>query len=311
MVYFPKKTSTNAQQGKIYKRSTGLCKHFFPETGLIHATGLKDNMNIRDKEEKLRNILKGYGRLLIAFSGGVDSTFLLAVAHQVLNDSVLAATGVSLIHSREETDHAIRLAKTIGAAHRIFKTREMHAPEFLENNRNRCYVCKKSMIADLKNIAAENNIAHIAHGANCDDLHDFRPGLKAALESGVVSPLIEADLTKSDIRFLSRQMGLETWNKPAQPCLATRLPYGTPITMDGINRIAKAENVLKQMGIGVCRVRHHGDVARIEVSPADFSILIGEESRSALLNAFKEIGYLHVALDLNGYEQGSMNRGIA
>jgi uncharacterized protein len=263
------------------------------------------------KKEKLQAVLSKYGKLLVAFSGGVDSSLVLAIAHNVLKDRVLAVTGVSPIHARGEIEKAVRFAKNLGVQHIVHPSREMKLPEFLQNSRERCYFCKKSLGLDLKKIALEKGIVHIAHGANLDDLNDYRPGLKAAEELGMVSPLIEAGFTKNEVRELSRDMGLETWNQPALPCLATRIPYGTPVTEDILHRVARAEAVLLDLGLTIYRVRHHGEIARIEVPVDTFQTLMEEGTRRLLLDKFREIGYLYVALDMGGYVQGSMNRDFA
>ncbi|MBU4001197.1 MAG: ATP-dependent sacrificial sulfur transferase LarE [Proteobacteria bacterium] len=263
------------------------------------------------KIARLQEVIRKYGKMLIAFSGGVDSSLLLAVAWEVLKDNVLAVTGVSPIHPKSEIEKAIRFAKSLGVSHRVLPSHEMDLADFLENNPERCYFCKKSLVLDLQKIAEANSIPHIADGSNLDDLKDYRPGFKAAKELGIVSPLVEAGLTKKDIRNLSKDMGLETWDQPSQPCLATRLPYGTPITEDVLLKVARAEAVLSSLGIPVSRVRHHGELARIEVPAEVFQEIMKEEARRLILDKFREIGYLYIALDLGGYFQGSMNRAFA
>ena len=264
-----------------------------------------------DRLKTLRKIIAGYGRLLVAFSGGADSSFLLAVAADVLKGNVLAVTGVSPIHQAEEAQKALTFTQRRGITHILQPSREIKSPEFLQNNELRCYFCKKMLLEDLRNIALEKEIPFIAHGANLDDLNDYRPGFMAAEEMGVVSPLVEAGLTKSDIRFLSKELNLETWDKPAQPCLATRIPTGTSISIPMLERIAKAEAILFDMGLTIFRVRHHDEIARIEVSPEDFQLVIDFNHRRIILHEFRKLGYSYVTLDLDGYRQGSMNRGLA
>ena len=265
-------------------------------------------MNRHDKIKNLKDILKRFQHLMVAFSGGADSTFLLAVSKTVLNKNVVAVTGASPVHPARETLLAKHLAQKLGVQHQVIQTREMEIEQFICNDDDRCYVCKKSLILEMKKIAENSHIPHIAHGANIDDLHDFRPGFTAAQEFGVVSPLIDAGLTKNEIRELSREMGLETWNKPSSPCLATRLPYGTRITGDVLKKIESAENILMDHGVFHCRVRHHGDTARIETDENGRSLLSQADIAKDIAGKIKSVGYAHVCLDLEGYVQGNMNR---
>jgi pyridinium-3,5-biscarboxylic acid mononucleotide sulfurtransferase len=265
-------------------------------------------MDVYDKMEKLKGIVKNFQNLMIAFSGGVDSTFLLAVSNAVLKENVVAVTGVSPIHPARETRHAKRLARELGVLHMVLPTREMENEHFIRNSVDRCYVCKKNLILEMKKIAENMHMLHIAHGANVDDLRDFRPGLSAAEELGVASPLIEAGLTKEEIRKLSREMGLETWDKPSAPCLATRLPHGVPVTVEALQKIEAAENILVDHGVTCCRVRHHGDTARIETDEHGMEILLQPDRRMEIAKKIKGAGYGYVSLDLEGYTQGNMNR---
>ncbi len=258
-----------------------------------------------EKQQVLLSILKASDSLAVAFSGGADSSFLLATAHQALEENVMAVTAVSPIHSRREKQAAISFAKRLGVRHILIKTDEMNIPDFIANTKDRCYVCKKLMFKEITKAAAAANISHIAHGANMDDLNDFRPGFKAAKEMGVFAPLIDAELSKADIRRLSQEMKLPSWNRPAMACLATRIPYNTPIFQDKLKMIEDAEEYLLSLGISACRVRHHGDIARIEVSPAEFDLIL--EHHQPVIEKLKKIGFVHIALDLAGYVQGSMN----
>ena len=267
-------------------------------------------MDLDEKKKKLEDILAGYGSLLVAFSGGVDSTFLLAVAGSILKDNVIAVTGDSPIHPEREKQAAVLLAKKLGIRHIVRPTREMELDEFKLNPADRCYICKKSLILDLRELAVKMGIQHIAHGANVDDLDDYRPGFVAAEEMGVLSPLIEAGLTKGEIRELSKERGLETWDKPSMPCLATRLPYGVPITKEKLKQIEAAERILSDLGFRGARVRHHDGMARIEMHPTDFAVVLQTDVKHVILESFKGLGYLYVSLDLEGYVTGSMNRTL-
>ncbi len=184
----------------------------------------------------------------------------------------------------------------------------MALPDFRANEKGRCYICKKNMLTRVLEISAENNIPHVAHGANLDDLNDYRPGFKAAREMGVIAPLMDAGLAKADIRALSKTMNLETWDKPAMACLASRIPYQTPITPEILKMVERAEAILMDLGFNACRLRHHGPVARIEVPPDRIAALLAEPLRKKIVRRLHEIGYLHVSLDLEGYVQGSLNR---
>jgi len=266
-----------------------------------------DQNNINKKKDKLITCLKKLDSLAIAFSGGVDSTFLLSMAYDILKENVVAITATSPIHPERETRDANQLAKKIGARHMTIRSREIDQPDFLANPINRCYVCKKYILEDIIQIASEMNIKHVAHGANTDDLNDFRPGFKAAEELGVLSPLIEAELTKTDIRILSKEMDLPTWNKPSNACLASRIPYETPITIEALSMIEQAEAFISSLGLKTCRVRHHGNVARIETAIEDMEKVLNKKIRAKIVKKLKGLGYKHISIDLEGYRQGSMN----
>ncbi len=263
---------------------------------------------LKNKRDRLAAILKNLDSLVVAFSGGVDSTLLLAAARDALGDRVLAVTAESPIHPRAETESAISLARRLGVRLVRFRSGEMALPDFRANFKGRCYLCKKSMLAEVLKIAAEHNIPHVAHGANLDDLDDFRPGFKASKEMGVLAPLMDAGLAKADIRALSKAMNLENWNKPAMACLASRIPYHTTITPEILGMVEQAEIVLKDLGFKACRARHHGTAARIEVPPDDISRMLDESLRKKIVRRLRDIGYTHASLDLEGYVQGSLNR---
>ena len=264
----------------------------------------------RLKKESLAMNLKEFPSLLVAFSGGVDSSFLLAMACQVLGEKVLAATASSIIHSAREKEAAIEFIKQRGIGHIIFESNETGIPEFVSNSPERCYHCKKSLSRRLISIAEEKGMEYIAYATNHDDLKDYRPGTRAAVETGILSPLIAAKLGKDEIRFLSKEMGLVSWDKPAMACLATRIPYGDYITSEKLNMVEEAEDFLFEKGFRQIRVRFHGPVARIEVPLSETGKLIEERLRVKILGRFREIGFTHVSVDLEGYVSGSMNREL-
>jgi len=262
---------------------------------------------INQKKEHLLSIIKEYGSLLVAFSGGVDSTFLLAVAREALKDNLAAVTSKSPVHPLREHQAAADFAKNLGVDHLIIQSREMSRPDFLVNNKDRCYICKKYIFEDLLKIARDKGIEYVAHGANIDDLQDFRPGFAAADEMEIKAPLVDAGLTKDDIRTLSMEMNLATWNKPSMACLATRIPYGTPITKKALNMVEQAEYIILDLGFTACRVRLHGTTARIEIDSGEIEKMLDPGRRSAIIEKLKEIGFSHISVDLEGYRQGSMN----
>jgi pyridinium-3,5-biscarboxylic acid mononucleotide sulfurtransferase len=269
-----------------------------------------DKAIARYKKEHLINGLSNLDSLMVAFSGGVDSALLLASALEALGEKLVAATAVSPIHPRREQDEAIRFVRERGIAHCLFQTNVMEIPQFTANGVDRCYLCKVAFSGKLFRVAGERGIAHVAHGANRDDLEDYRPGLRAAQEAGIIAPLIEARLSKEEIRFLAREMGLSEWDKPAMACLASRFPYGRPITEEGLRMVEAAEELLSDEGFGGVRVRHHGPVARIEINASDINRMVSGGRRKAIVESLRRIGFEHVALDLEGYVPGKMNRGI-
>jgi uncharacterized protein len=257
------------------------------------------------EEQRLYDIVGELESVLVAFSGGVDSTLLLSVAGEMLGDRVLAVTAASPVHPRRELSQARRLAKRLGARHRIVQSREMDDHRFLRNDPRRCYHCKKGLFVLLQGIAREEGLATVVDGSNRDDLDDYRPGAEALRQLGIRSPLQEAGLTKEQIRRLSRQRGLSTWDFPAQACLASRIPYGTELTRKDLEMVERAEEVLHDLGYTRVRVRHHGQLARIEVDGEDLEKVLAD--RRQVVPAVKKAGYLYVALDLEGYRRGSLN----
>lgn len=268
--------------------------------------------SLEDRYEKLKCILRELRRVIVAFSAGVDSTFLLRVAVDTLGrDNVLAATARSDSLSRREFEEAVRLAGELGAVHRIVDTDEFADPNYRANPSNRCYYCKSELYSRLRPIAAAEGYNAVLSGTNADDLSDFRPGIHAAHEKGVRSPCAEAGLTKADIRILSGRLGLPTFDKPASPCLASRIPYGEEVTPEKLHQIEQAEAFLHSLGLRECRVRHHGNLARIEIPADRIHDFMQPEIRAKIDSALREIGYTYVAMDLRGFRSGSLNEVIA
>jgi len=263
---------------------------------------------LEEKQERLENGLAAFPSLLVAFSGGVDSTLLAAVAHRVLGDRMMAVTARSTLHTRRELQMASDIAAAQGFRHEVVDSCEMALPTFLRNGPNRCYHCKKALLTQLRGLADCLGFDDIAHGANLDDDDDERPGMTAAVQLGVHAPLRDAGLNKTDVRRMARSLGLPNWNLPANACLATRVPGGMRLTPELLATIGEAEAFIRSMGIDALRVRHHGEIARIEADPADWHRLLSEDQRRAVVDHLHAMGYRYVTLDLAGYQRGSMNR---
>lgn len=260
------------------------------------------------KLQRLKTDLTSMKRVLIAYSGGTDSTFLLKIALDTLGrDNVLAVTAKSPTFPVRECTFARKTAKDLGVKHIIIESNELENPEFVANRPDRCYWCKKDLFSRLTELAGKHDLNYVLEGSNCDDLRDFRPGMKAVEELKVRTPLKKAGLAKNEIRRLSRKLGLPTWNKPSFACLASRIPYGTKITKKNLSMVDRAEKFLQKAGIHQARVRHHGSVARIEVSKEDIPKLMKDDFREQVVGKLKKIGFFYITVDLQGYRTGSMN----
>ena len=265
---------------------------------------------LHEKKQYLENYLRELGSAAVAFSSGVDSTFLLKVAHEVLGDRAIAVTARSCSFPARELNEAKAFCQSEGIGQIVVETDELSIEGFRQNPKNRCYLCKRELFARFRDIARERGFAFVAEGSNLDDDGDYRPGLTAVAELGIKSPLREAKLTKADIRALSREMGLPTWDKPSYACLASRFVYGETITEEKLSMVDRAEQQLLDLGFRQVRVRVHGNLARIEIERGQFEQIIKPEISSRLDRYFRELGFLYVALDLGGYQMGSMNKTL-
>jgi uncharacterized protein len=258
----------------------------------------------------LRDFFRPLPSVMVAFSGGVDSTFVLKVAHETIGDRVLALTTTSPTMPDDDRLSALEMARLIGARHLVIESNELEIPGYARNPIDRCYLCKHNLFTVCEAKAHELQIEEIVDGLNLDDLHDYRPGIKAASEKRVRHPLVEAGMSKSDIRELSRAMGLPTWDRPASPCLSSRFPYGTTITPDGLRQVEQGERILHAMGFRVARVRFHGEVARLEVEADEIARLLEPLTRATIDRELKQLGFRFVTVDLKGFRSGSLNEGL-
>jgi uncharacterized protein len=262
------------------------------------------------KLDQLENILRQSGRVLVAFSAGVDSTFLLKVAHRALGDQAVALTAASPTAPPGELEAAKEFAVGLGCRHIVIDSHELANPSFSQNPANRCFFCKDELYRICRDQARDLGVDVIVDGTNLDDLKDHRPGLKAAAAFGVRHPLVEAQMTKDEIRRYSRELELPTWDKPSSPCLSSRFPYGTEITLERLKKVGACEVFLKELRFREFRVRYHGDLARIEVAPGELERLMEKDTREAVVRRFKELGFNYVSLDLQGYRTGSLNEAL-
>lgn len=267
----------------------------------------KNALRLDLKIGKLAELLRGYGSLLVAFSGGVDSSFLLKIAADTLGDRVVAFTEASPLHQAWELAEARQLAARLGVRHLVVEANELENPEFAANPANRCYLCKQVLYGEAIRIAAAEGLARIVDGTNVDDLSDYRPGRQALDELNIRSPLLEAGLTKVEIRSVSRALGLPTWDRQPLACLASRFPYGTTITPERLRQVERCETFLRDEGFAFFRVRYHGEIARIEVEIADLQRLVASPLREIIVSHFRVAGFTYVTLDLHGFRSGSMN----
>ena len=308
----------NMKQGNAKPVSTkldgnqldGLKKAAQAKSGPNAYADLTEPEGVREREAVLRASIRSLGSLVVAFSGGVDSSYLLKVAHEELGYNALGVTARSATYPEREYRQATDFAAQYGIRQLVIISEELDVEGFEDNPKNRCYLCKNELFEKILVVAKEQNLVHVAEGSNVDDLGDYRPGLQAVKEHGILSPLRQAGLTKNDIRFLSREMGLNTWNKQAFACLSSRFPYGTKITREKLSVIDRAEQLLIDLGFTQVRVRHHGDVARIELSEAEMPRFLESEIRNQVYDAYRSLGFSFTALDIRGYRTGSMNIGL-
>ncbi len=266
---------------------------------------------LKAKQERLFSILKPMRRVMVAYSGGADSAYLAWAAHHVLGDSALAITADSASLPESHKQAAQEFARECGFQHEYVETREFDNPAYLKNDPNRCFHCKDELFTRLEILARERGIEHIAYGVNVDDLGDYRPGQKAAKQHQAKAPLVDAGLTKAEIRELSRLTGLATWDRPASACLSSRIPYGTPVTLENIKTVERGEEAIRQLGFRQFRVRFHGQLVRIEIAKDELAIALTPEMAQRFVEIFKPLGFHYVTIDLEGYRQGSLNAVLA
>jgi pyridinium-3,5-biscarboxylic acid mononucleotide sulfurtransferase len=275
-----------------------------------HAASEALDEEMREKYQRLQDILRGMGSVLVAYSGGVDSALLLKVARDVLGERAMGAIASSPAYAAEETEEAIAVARQMGIPLLMLETHELEDERYLANDVNRCYFCKTELFSQLEPLARQHHLRYIAYGVNLDDLGDFRPGQRAAREFGVRGPLKEAGMGKREIRAVAKLLGVPVWDKPAMACFSSRIPYGSRVDLASLNMIYRAEKALRELGFRQVRVRHHDTIARIEVERSELPRLVDEEIGQQVTRALRDIGYLYVTVDLQGYRTGSMNEAF-
>jgi pyridinium-3,5-biscarboxylic acid mononucleotide sulfurtransferase len=269
-----------------------------------------DSAALASRERRLYDVVGSFDSVIVAFSGGVDSSYLAWVATQVLGPAAYCITADSPSYPDHHRQLAVRIARDFQLHHEFVRTSEIDRPEYRANPVTRCYYCKSELYDVLSRLAASRGVAVVVDGSNADDRSDYRPGRKAAREFGVRSPLDEADLTKSDIRELSRRAGLPTWDEPASACLSSRIPYNSEVTPEKLRMIERAEAALRELGFRVCRVRHHETIARLEIGEDELSRALESGTRERIVRELRTIGYQHITIDLQGYRMGSLNEGV-
>ncbi len=269
-----------------------------------------DPAALEDKQRRLLDILRGMGRVIVAYSGGTDSAYLAWAAHQALGDNALAVTADSPSLPESHKREAEELARRFGFAHQYVRTEEFDKPEYVRNDPDRCFHCKDELFSRLEELGRRRGITHVVYGLNLDDLGDYRPGQEAARLHGARAPLAEAGLSKAEIRELSRRAGLPTWDRPASACLASRIPYGTPVTEQRVRIVERGEEALRALGFRQFRVRYHGELVRLEIAPEEMPRALDPAMARRFVEIFKPLGFHYVTLDLEGYRQGALNEAI-